>query len=75
VGAGYTALVTFWALRHFEQTFTLFTPPLWRIFMECRFGSHRRFVCRTEWLIEWPVAGPLPHMLHRAAMTLKGSMA
>lgn len=43
-----TTLVTLFALRQDEHTFTRRTPPLCCTRIECRFGSQRRFVFRCE---------------------------
>jgi hypothetical protein len=62
------------ALRQDEQTFARRTEPFLLIFIECRFGSQRRLVRRTEWLTEFPLAGPFPQMSHLAAIAVNGSM-
>jgi hypothetical protein len=60
---------TLFAFRQEEHTFARRTEPLRLILIECRFGSHRRFVFRLEWETLCPVTGPLPQMSHLAAIT------
>ncbi len=61
--------MTLFADRQAVQTFARTIDPLRLIFIDLRFGNQRRFECFVEWLIEWPVAGPLPQMSHLAAIT------
>jgi hypothetical protein len=62
-------LVTLFAETQAVQTFNRTIEPLRLTFIDLRFGSHRRLLCLVEWLIEWPVTGPLPQMSHLAAIT------
>lgn len=62
-------LTTLPALRHRVHTLSRRGSPFTSALTRCKLGSHRRFVCRAEWLTLYPTAAFFPHISHTRDMT------
>ncbi len=71
-GAGIREItfVTFPLRKHLVQTRTRLAPSSVWMRTRCRFGSHRRFVCRRDLLIWLPAIGRLPQTLQTRDMIM-----